>query len=96
MSGFEDPLEGLPDEYGFRARMAAATDQELVDYLNREVGNPGIVRARMYFLLELRAEFLRRRIDISEIAGPYHISVARRVVLTADRCLMPIGDRASR
>ena len=52
-------------EYDFRERFRNASPQELVQALNGQVGNPGWVRARGFFLAALQDAFLATGLDCS-------------------------------
>ena len=53
------------DEYGFRDRFRRKTIEELIDTFNSQLGNPGWVRARGFWLSALCEEFQTRDIDCS-------------------------------
>ena len=52
--------------YDYSSILSKETNKELVQSFNREVGNPGWVITRSYYLRALREEFYGRNIDFSK------------------------------
>lgn len=79
------------DPYGFKARLAAQTLEELIDAVNRQVGNRGWTSSRASYLSALRLEFLKRDVDTSSFISETGMSLGNRIELRDGR-LVPIGE----
>ena len=66
------------DEY--REYFRDMTVDELIEAFNRDVGNPGWVRARSEFLTALREALLATGLDCSSFINERGTSLAERVV----------------
>ena len=84
-------LEELEKKYGFAKHLAQLNDIELVERINREVGNRGWGNARSYFLSCLRHELQQRDFDSSCIVVDDSLRLNQRVELVDNR-LQPLGD----
>lgn len=73
--------------FEFKEAFQMMSDQELVDAFNREVGVPGWVTARNYYLHYLREEFNKRSFDISAIHR-HGLSLKHRVKLENNKLVV--------
>jgi hypothetical protein len=78
-----------------RERLQAMADTELVDALNREVGNKGWVSARGVYLMVLR-EVLVSRVDCTAVDGLAHAPGKRRFALIENRLVYADEGRKRR
>lgn len=69
------------DEYGYRAVFRRCGLEELIERFNREVGNPGWVRARSFYLAALRERLGATSLDCSEFIDDETMSLRYRVRL---------------
>ena len=76
-------LKGTGRENEFTARFRSATEQELVDSYNSQIGNRGWVSAKGRYLHALYHEFEHRQIDISVIDTGTGMRLDQRIVLDA-------------
>jgi hypothetical protein len=77
----------------FRETMQKATDQELVNYFNKEVGNTGWGNARSYYLAALREEITKRDMDSSIIIHEGGLSLKRNVKLSNGKLEFDDSDK---
>jgi len=78
-------MSDLEDQYGFAAKLAKLTDEELVACLNKEIGNRGWGNARMYYTSCLKAELKSRNFDSSLVVSDGGLKLSRRVILANNR-----------
>ena len=79
---------------GWRRDLAAETDLQLVDLLNREVGNNGWVSARAVYLKVLWDELLSRELDFSAVDDLARFPGERRFALQGEQLVYgtaPVG-----
>ena len=69
------------------------SDERLVEYFNRDVGNPGWVAARGRFHHALFSEFRIRGIDISCIQSGDSVSLARKVKHVVKKLELEVGQK---
>lgn len=69
------------NNYGFKESLKLLSDELLVARFNQEVGNPGWVTARGYFLSEIVALLESRGIDCKLIKFHNGISIQNKVKL---------------
>ena len=67
------------DRYGFRQRFRESTVDQLIDSFNRDVGVPGWVAARGFFLIALQDALLATDLDCSSFISRDGMSLASRV-----------------
>jgi hypothetical protein len=79
----------------FRKRFAAMSDEELIGAFNREVGNPGWVASRGFYLLALHDEFENRGFDYSAIGSKGGLSL-RNTIKLAGKKIESLGARTKR
>jgi len=65
-------------------RFKTLSNRELIEAFNKDVGNPGWVRARGEFHLAMVEEFKRRNIDYSAIGNETAVSWENRIKLTGN------------
>lgn len=71
--------------HSFSERMRKATDQELIGFFNREVGNTGWGNARADYLAALHEEIKSRNFDSSIIISKKEMSLRKKVVLNGNK-----------
>ena len=84
------PLAGYSyedDEYGFRQRFRGQTIEQLIETFNGEVGNPGWVRNKGFFLGCLLAEFQGRKVDCSSFVTDDGMDLSRDIRLEGDKII---------
>lgn len=69
----------------FRARLAAKSDEELIEAFNREVENPGWVGARGVYLTAMHEEFENRGYDYSAIGNSGGLSLKNKIKLVGKK-----------
>ncbi len=76
----------------FRETMQNATDQELVNFFNKQVGNTGWGSARSYYLAALREEITKRDMDSSLIIHAGGLRLSRKVKLSNGKLVFDDAD----
>ena len=82
------PLAGYnyeDDEYGFSKRFRGETINQLIETFNNELGSPGWVRTKGFFLGALFAEFRIRKIDCSSFIHDGEMDLSRNIRLEGDK-----------
>lgn len=74
-------------------RFADKTVDELIAAFNREVGNPGWVRARAIYLTGLRRALLATGLDCSSFIRDDGMSLAKKIEQVGS-VLQPVNDGA--
>lgn len=69
----------------FRESMQKTTDQELIGFFNREVGNQGWGNARANYLAALHEEIRSRNFDSSIIITEKEMSLTTKVTLNGNK-----------
>ena len=69
------------DPYGYHESLKQCSLEQLVEAFNREVGNPGWVTARGFYLSALRQALVRASAECSVVVSPGSMSLAHRVRL---------------
>jgi uncharacterized protein YdbL (DUF1318 family) len=72
----------------FKERFEKMSDNELVEALNGDVGNPGWVSARASFLTALHDELEARGIDYSAIGNKSSLSLKNKIKLVGKKIVV--------
>ena len=71
-------------------RLRALSNKELIESFNKDVGNPGWVRARGDFHLAMVEEFKRRNFDYSAVGNEVAVSWAKRIKLSGNTITLEV------
>jgi hypothetical protein len=80
----------MEDEYGYKKRFKDYDADQLIEAFNRDVGNPGWVRARGFFLVALRKALLATGLDCSGFIDEEGMSMQYKIKQDGKR-IVPIG-----
>ncbi len=80
----------MRDEYGYKKQFRSYDVDQLIRAFNGDVGNPGWVRARGFFLVALRGALLATGLDCSGFIDEEGMSV-RCKIKREDARIIPAG-----
>lgn len=73
------------DQYGFIKKLSQLKDEQLIEKLNKQVGNKGWGNARANYLEALKKELLKRNFDCDNIITNDVMSLAKKIKLENNR-----------